>query len=627
MRGLGAALISLAVVTAGPPHTSFGSSRTLPFLHARDSAIVDEKDRPVILRGCNLGNWFLLEPWMLGMSRPGDSKDQWSLEQLLAERFGAAKKNKLLETYQENWITARDFEIIKSWGFNVVRLPFSYGLLEDDIAPGKLRADAFKWLDHAVELAEQAGLYVILDMHGAPGGQSTDAPTGRAGQNKFWLPENRERAAFLWKRIAEHYHGKGVIAAYDLLNEPFGDFHKTPDDETLVATMSRLIDAIREVDPTHLVFCAGSLRGIAMYGPPLSRHWENVGYTEHYYPGLYGDVPSLETHARFLSQSLRAKKELLSSWKAPFLVGEFNVVLDKAGGSAMMRRYYDTYAVNGWAATLWSYKLLKEESGAHPDPWYMVTNAPALHIPSLKTAPIEEIQNFFASFGTMELAQNEDLRTALNATKPPALILYDYPFVTPPAPQDVTNENWKGEDIGGPYLAGGQHLSADAIEVFGSGRDIYEEQDEFHFVARSVAGDFQLAADVTPPLETNRYAKAGLMFRQSGAADAPLVMICLTPDGACTLAVRRKPGARIEEERLSARGAVALQLSRKGNLLEVTARDDASRVMAGKSISGADFAAEADAGLFVCSHDALLLSKATFSKIQFETSQPTTIKP
>ena len=74
-----------------------------------------------------------------------------------------------------------------------------------------------------------------------------------------------------------------------------------------------------------------------MYEAPASRGWKNVGYTEHFYPGVYDNSPTLETHARFLSRDLQAKADLFKQWRVPFLAGEFNVVFERAGGSAMMR--------------------------------------------------------------------------------------------------------------------------------------------------------------------------------------------------------------------------------------------------------------------------------------------------
>jgi len=108
----------------------------------------------------------------------------------------------------------------------------------------------------------------------------------------------------------------------------------TPDsgepDSTIVTTMDELIHAIREVDQRHLIFCAGSLQGTAMYGTPVSHGWKNVGYTEHFYPGLFGGVPAVETHARFIGINLRAKMALIQQWKAPYLAGEFNVVFERS---------------------------------------------------------------------------------------------------------------------------------------------------------------------------------------------------------------------------------------------------------------------------------------------------------
>ena len=78
-----------------------------------------------------------------------------------------------MEVYRDNWITPRDFKIIKSFGFNTIRLPFNYRLLQDDEKPFELKKDAFKWLDRAIEMAEAEGIYVILDMHGVPAGRAS----------------------------------------------------------------------------------------------------------------------------------------------------------------------------------------------------------------------------------------------------------------------------------------------------------------------------------------------------------------------------------------------------------------------------------------------------------------------
>jgi glucan 1,3-beta-glucosidase len=595
----------------------------LPFLHARGTAIVDDHNRPVILRGCNLGSWLLLEMWMMGLDRPGDPTDQWQLEQLLTQRFGAADAGALLDLYRENWIQPRDFRIIKQWGFNTVRLPFDSALLEDGTAPGTLRPDAFKWLDRAQQMAADAGIYIILDMHGAPGGQSIDACTGRAGQNRLWLPENRRRAAALWKQIAAHFATSPVIAGYDLLNEPFGNNNSEDDDDALTGTVGELIKAIREVDAAHLIFCPGSKRGIEFYGSPASHGWRNVGFTEHFYAGLFGmGEPTLETHTAVLSRDFENRASLLNAWQAPFLMGEFNVVWGPAGGPAMMRRYFDTAASHGWAATLWCYKMVKAGPGAHPNAWYMLTNLDPVDIPDFNTAPRAAIAEFFKEIGTMEYAQEDELRAALTAPSPPGMVLHQYPRLRSPPPQ-TQPAGMDAMDVGDAYPRGGQQMpKSGVLDVYGGGRDVYEGRDEFHFVSRAAAGTFQASATTAPPEPTSRYAKAGLMFRSATSADSPLAMVSLTPDGECKFAFRRNAGERIDEEVLAGPGETrTLWLGRNGPDFEARALDGDGRVIGSRTATLPELAAPGRLGVFVCSHNVFALSKASFTGIKIDTHQ------
>lgn len=588
------------------------------FLRAAGAAIVNEKDQPVVLRGCNLGNWLLIEPWMLGIFDRANLRDQSGIEDILTSRFGAAEKERILNLYRENWITDRDFGIFHSWGFNVVRIPFDGRLLEDEPRPGELRPDAFRWLDRAVDLARQAGIYVILDLHGAPGGQSLDGITGKAGRNQFWKTENRRRGAFLWQKIAGHFRDDPIVAAYDLLNEPYGMMDSSNHDADLVAATDEMIRAIRQVDERHLIFCAGSLRGIEMYGSPSARGWQNVGFTEHFYPGLFGGTPSLETHARFIGSNLGSRDNLLTAWNVPYFVGEFNPVLEKAGGAPMMRRYFDEFQKRGWAATFWSYKLVKPEGGAQPDHWYMVTNQTPLQLPDFQSDSAEQIEAFCRSLGTMELAQAMDLRDGLTAKTSPSLPLGKYSPVVLPA-QRVSLAGWADTDVSGAYPKGGHTVENYTVRVFGGGRDIYEGSDEFHFLSRPVEGDFSLQATLTPPTDTHIHAKSGLMYRTSTAPDAPFVMVNLFPSGRCVYAYRDRPGKRVavEEQLRFGPDTAALRLTRRGPVFELTAFDKNDVQVATKSLDLPNFAGRGEAGIFVLSHDAMQLSEAQFSRTKF----------
>ena len=359
-----------------------------------------------------------------------------------------------------------------------------------------------------------------------------------------------------------------------------------------------------------------------MYGPPQARSWQNVGLTEHFYPGVYGGSPSLETHARFLGSNLAGRADLLKTWNAPYFAGEFNVVFDSAGGAEMMRRYFDVFASHGWAATTWAYKLLNKDGGVHPDGWYTVTNAHPQPPPDFLHDSAEALEAFCRSLGTMDLAQATNLRDTLNAPTPKPLILASYAPVSLP-PNRTTLTGWTDADVGDAFPKGGHTLVNNTLQVFGGGRDLYEGNDEFHLVSRPVEGDFSLQADVARPTDTHIYAKSGLMFRASPAANAPFVMINLFPDGSCVAAYRDVPGKRFHAETLRLDpGTTTLRLARRGTAFELTALGQGGAELAKHAFPLPGFAPSGEMGIFVLSHDEMQLAEATFTHFKIEAHNP-----
>ena len=352
----------------------------LPMLHAQGTKWVDEKGGPVILKGCNLGNWLMQEMWMHGFRTEG-IPDQYALEEVLARRFGEAARDTLMRTYRDHYITARDFTIIKSFGMNVVRIPFWHRLLEDDAHPFQLKPDAWVYLDRAIGLAEAEGIYAILDLHGAPGSQNPWQHSGRENRNELWgSDENRRRTVWLWQQIARRYRGRTAVAGYDLLNEPYfaGEAELR---ELAFATY----DAIRAADPDHIVILPALPGGFEFYGDLKARGMTNVAVTMHFYPGFFGwGEPTIETHREWLTKGAYEWRDRVEAAGVPALVGEMNVVLKKAGGAEMMRRAFDTYASFGWATTMWSYKVLSREGGIGGGSWGLVTNSPGEGAPLVK---------------------------------------------------------------------------------------------------------------------------------------------------------------------------------------------------------------------------------------------------
>jgi len=598
----------LALALLGRP---VQAADTLPKLVGNGDGFATPDGKPALLRGCNLGNWLMIEPWMLGWF---DVKDQATVFRTLQDRFGEDKANALIDSYRQGFVQPRDFEIIKSFGFNVVRLPIDYRLLDDDSAPGRIKKGGFRWIDHAINMAEAAGVYVILDLHGVPGGQSEEGHTGRAGQNRLWGNEaNQQRTADLWHALAEHYRGRGVIAAYDLVNEPFGN-HRQDLRPDLAALCKRLYDAVRPADPDTTILFPGTLfNGIGFYGKPADHGFKNVGFTEHFYPGLYGGKQALSAHARLINQTFPQRAQWLKDTNAPYLVGEYNVVLRSNGGDDLMRTYADAFASHGWASTLWSYKILQPDGGMKPDSWGMVTNAEPMPKLDLKTCSYDEAKAWFDSIGTMKLDVNESLRTSLRDPAAPKVVLDPLPVLPREAPRDELPHGWRGIDIDASN--GGQKATDHGITVYGSGSDIFGTSDSFRFVARSGSGDRTLLdATVGNLQDSDDYAKAGLMIRRTTEPTAAFVMVNLFPNGVVGVCWRASSGGPAQEKKFYPDfdgSSAGFRLERTGD--EVVAAMHIAGKWQNLSTVHADLGSTPLAGYAVTSHDSEKLTTATFT--------------
>ncbi|MEM6332018.1 MAG: cellulase family glycosylhydrolase [Planctomycetota bacterium] len=545
--------------------------------------LVNDRGEVVQLRGCNIGGWLLLEPWMLGMpqgepTEHGHFPDQATILRILDERFGPERAHALMEAYRAGFMTPRDFELIRSFGFNVVRLPIHYSLIEDEGTPMRLKADAFKWIDHAIAMSRDAGLYVILDLHGVPGGQSIDAPTGEIDRNELWeSAEAQARTVWIWRELASRYGNAPVVVAYDVVNEPFGNF-KDNVSPLMRDLFGRIHDAIREVDPQTLIYAPGTLQGIAFYGDPADQGWTNVGFTEHAYPGLFGwGETSVRGHQRYVSQWVADRHQRVRSLDVPYLMGEFNVVFDAVGGDELMQVYFDLYAELGWSATMWSYKIFKHEAGVGPSNWYLVTNDQPFELRDLKTASYKELLARFEGLATMPLAVDESLRHRLTTPGLPAEIR----LPAPNPPFAVAREDIPGfvaTDVG-HATSGGQHLAEDGrLVIDGGGDDIFNRSDAFRFLHRPVSGHDGMFVRIDSLLFTDQYAKAGVMIRDSTAADSAHALVHVTPTGRIVFAQRDAAGELTDEETLGVPGFPAgVGLVRRGDRLEVHWSDSAGR--------------------------------------------------
>lgn len=281
LAGLAAAL---ALVAASPPAAADG------FLHAEGTRIVDGEGRTVILRGMGLGGWMLQEGYMLQLGDLGKGQ-QHVIRRAIADLIGPAKTDAFYRAWLDNYITKADIDGMAADGFNSVRLPIHYNLLVDD--KGRWREEGFARIDALIAWCKANRLYLILDLHAAPGGQGSDLPIADrdpATPSLWDSPAHRATTLALWTKLAKRYAGEPTVGAYDLLNEPNWDFdgegggHGCKDTASapLWAFFRELTEAVRRVDTRHLLVIEGNCWGNNYAGlPPL---WDgNIALSFHKY--------------------------------------------------------------------------------------------------------------------------------------------------------------------------------------------------------------------------------------------------------------------------------------------------------------------------------------------------------
>lgn len=218
----------------------------MEFLHAENKKIVTESGRPVLLRGFGLGGWLLPEGYQWKLRAPCDRPRR--MEALTEELCGKDYSEKFWASYFAGYVSERDIEFISRRGMNCVRLPIN----------ARHYPRCLKQIDALIGWCRRRGIYVILDMHAAPGGQTgTNIDDSETDSPRLFL-ERRFQGELeaLWVSLAERYAEEPAVAGYDLLNEPLPNWNSQLNGEVM-PLYRRLISAVRRVDRRHLVILEG----------------------------------------------------------------------------------------------------------------------------------------------------------------------------------------------------------------------------------------------------------------------------------------------------------------------------------------------------------------------------------
>jgi len=293
-------------------------------LKVKNQQIVDENGKEIFLLGAAVTN-LNTENFIVGYSGH-ESEVRRELKRVLGEEKATFFWNKLVEYF---WTDA-DARFFHNMGLNCVRIPINYHWFEDDMNDGVYKAEGFAQVDRMVNICAKAGIYTILDLHTAPGGQSQGWHCDSGIQKAlFWEHKVfQDRFIAMWKAIAAHYKGNAWVAGYNPLNEPADEFQYR-----LQNFYERIEKEIRSVDPDHILFLDGN--SYAKDFSAFKKVLPNSVYAIHDYSGMgfaQGDrYKRTPEQKKYLRESYDRKCDFMIKHKVPIWNGEFGPVYAAQG--------------------------------------------------------------------------------------------------------------------------------------------------------------------------------------------------------------------------------------------------------------------------------------------------------
>lgn len=223
------------------------------FVSIKGHDLIKPDGQKLFIMGTNLGNWLNPEGYMFNFSKTNSAH---FIDEMLRQLVGPDEAASFWKQFKENYITKADIDFIASTGANTIRIPFNYRLFTDEDYMGETgMGNGFELIDKVIGWCKENNLYVILDMHDAPGGQTGDNIDDSYGYPWLFVSEeSQEKFCRIWKDIANHYKDEPAVLAYELLNEPIAPYFETDMlNSKLEDIYKKGVAAIREVDRNHIV--------------------------------------------------------------------------------------------------------------------------------------------------------------------------------------------------------------------------------------------------------------------------------------------------------------------------------------------------------------------------------------
>ncbi len=278
-------------------------------------------------RGLNLGNWMLVEHYMIGLPWT-----EYQMRAVMRRELGEKKFHAFWDTFMDESLKDADFRFMSECGFNWMQLPINYRhFLKDGTASG-FDQRGYEYVDRVIALCKKYNIYLLLSLHAAPGAQVRDWNAESAfGEAGLWDHEHLvEQTERFWLEFAERYKDEEIVAGYEILNEPVaGDL------EQFNAFNRRMLKAIRSVDKNHIVGIAFNNwnRDFDSLAPDLYDDPQVTGIFHHYIM-QHGPFSKLETYPGEYEGKHYGPEELLAPllpsienfpYDRPLICGELGV--------------------------------------------------------------------------------------------------------------------------------------------------------------------------------------------------------------------------------------------------------------------------------------------------------------
>ncbi len=343
MKHLNLVILSIAAMLC-LGHCNLTAKTNSRFVTVSGENLVNPDGSRLYIVGTNLGNWLNPEGYMFDFRR---TNCEWMISQMISEMVGPEFEKEFWQAFKDNYITADDIAFIKRTGANTIRLPFNYKLFTAEDYMGKNDStEGFRLIDLTVEWCRKYGLYLILDMHDCPGGQTGDNIDNSYGYPWLFESEACQRQFYsIWRTIAERYKDEPVILGYELMNEPiatrFSKELQTKFNAEIEAIYKQAVKTIREVDSNHIVLLGGT-QWNGNFEP--FRDWtydNNIMYTCH----RYGGEPTRE--------AIRSIIDFRDKTGLPMYMGEIGHNTDE-----WQSRFCQTMREANIGYTFWPYKKM-----------------------------------------------------------------------------------------------------------------------------------------------------------------------------------------------------------------------------------------------------------------------------